>query len=102
VLWAYSLEALLPSFKTNLSNNPTNFKQRIGSSNSVQYFSIGTIKDKTLLVSMKRKGLDSYFNVWEVVCANNEKNRSQPRRGFGFMQAKNDWFKEYKVSVYLK
>lgn len=101
MLWAYSLEALLPSFKTNLPNNSTNAKQRISNSSSVQYFSVGTIKDKTLVVSMKRKGLDSYFNAWEVVHsvnANNEKGRTSSRRGFGFIQ-KNDWFKDHKVSI---
>ncbi|CAG8674479.1 4783_t:CDS:2, partial [Acaulospora colombiana] len=102
VLWAYSLEALIPSSSSSSSGNVhgSAVRQRLCSSNNVLYFNVGTIKDKTLLVYMRRKGIESHFKVIEpvhTVNASHEKSKSSATRRFGnLMSSRNDWFKEYK------
>ncbi|CAG8443691.1 6434_t:CDS:10 [Acaulospora morrowiae] len=99
VLWAYSLDALIPS--SNSSSHGSAVRQRLCNSNSnVQYFNVGTIKDKTLLIFMRKKGIESLFKVLEPVQnvgANSEKVKSSSsRRLGGLMSSRHDWFKEYK------
>ncbi|CAG8554215.1 4215_t:CDS:10 [Ambispora gerdemannii] len=98
LLLAYSLEVMIPS-----SNNPpaagaqaSKHPQRLSNNTNVLYFNVGTIKEKTFVVYMKKRGLESHFKVLEPVIAANGNERS---RGFGtrrFGLVKNDWFKEYK------
>ncbi|CAG8565035.1 14164_t:CDS:10 [Ambispora leptoticha] len=101
LLLAYSLEVMIPS-----SNNPqasgsqaSKHPQRLSNNANVQYFSVGTIKDKTLLIYLKKRSLESHFKVLEPIVAANSNERSRGLGGFGsrrFGLAKNDWFKEYK------
>ncbi|CAH1760049.1 14595_t:CDS:2, partial [Entrophospora sp. SA101] len=100
-LWAYSLESLITTTPTSSNDYNTFIRHRL-SNGHVNYFNAGKIKDKALIVFMKRKGLDSYFKTLEAVYSfdpTNEKyhhRSSISKKGFGFIQSKNEWFKEYK------
>ncbi|CAG8438590.1 10628_t:CDS:10 [Funneliformis caledonium] len=65
-LWAYSLESLIPSSTSTNTSGRTQTRQRLASSN-IQYFNVGTIRDRTFLVFMKKKGLESHFKVLEPI-----------------------------------
>ncbi|CAI2166631.1 17036_t:CDS:10 [Funneliformis geosporum] len=86
-LWAYSLESLIPSSTSNNTSGRTQTRQRLASSN-IQYFNVGTIRDRTFLVFMKKKGLESHFKVLEPIGTTGQRK--------GMFQMRNDWFKEYK------
>ncbi|KAL0090588.1 CNH domain-containing protein [Phycomyces blakesleeanus] len=63
VVYGYPLDTL----DTGSQNKPVErVPQRI--SQHVAYFSTGVIKGKTLLIVMKRKGMDSHFKAFEPVC----------------------------------
>ncbi|CAJ0750793.1 17261_t:CDS:2, partial [Entrophospora sp. SA101] len=64
-LWAYSLESLITTTPTSSNDYNTFIRHRL-SNGHVNYFNAGKIKDKALIVFMKRKGLDSYFKTLEA------------------------------------
>ncbi|KAI9023020.1 CNH domain-containing protein [Phycomyces nitens] len=70
--------------------------QRI--SQHVSYFSTGVIKGKTLLVVMKRKGMDSQFKAFEPVCGDlrDPKNAKFLTTKTSFLSKPPAWFKLYK------
>ncbi|CAJ0633769.1 15488_t:CDS:10 [Entrophospora sp. SA101] len=84
-LWAYPLEALIPSSLTaDFSQCAT--RQRISDSNNVSYFKVGTTKEKntgaekTLLVYMKKKNLNYNFSVLEPAINLNEVDGEEPKQ----------------------
>jgi RHO1 GDP-GTP exchange protein 1/2 len=102
MLWAYSLEAMIPPSAngSTTNNQASRHPQKVTQSTNVQYFGVGTIKDKTLLVYMKRRGLESHFKVLEPVIS--PQHASDKNRGLGaigsrrFGIGRTEWFKEYK------
>lgn len=54
-LWAYHIEALVPSGppRHNLNRTP----QKLNNHKDVQFFSVGTMNSRTLLIYMKKKGV---------------------------------------------
>lgn len=54
-LWAYHIEALVPSGppRPNLARTP----QKLNNHKDVQFFSVGTMNGRTLLIYMKRRGV---------------------------------------------
>ncbi|KAI0322785.1 Dbl-like domain-containing protein [Amylostereum chailletii] len=96
-LFAYHIEALVPSspHATNTSQTP----QKLNGSKDVHFFSVGTLGDRTLVIYMKKKGMDSIFRVLEpVVDKINEKTKAPISFGsrLGFRQTRSDWFRVYK------
>ncbi|GET57652.1 putative GDP/GTP exchange factor Rom2p [Rhizophagus irregularis DAOM 181602=DAOM 197198] len=88
-LWAYSLESLIPSSTNVNTSSRTQHRQRLSASNNIQYFNVGTIKDTTFLVFMKKRGLESHFKILEPIGTGGQRK--------GMFQMRNDnWFKEYK------
>ncbi|CAG8663994.1 30717_t:CDS:10, partial [Racocetra persica] len=73
-LWAFSLDAIIPSSSSGSSHNQP-YRQRLSANNNVQYFNVGVIKErnstkeKTLVVYMKKRGLESHFKALEPICA---------------------------------
>ena len=89
-LWAYSLESLIPSSSTNVNtSSKTQTRQRLAS-NNIQYFNVGSIRERTFLVYMKKRGLESHFKVLEPIGTGGQRK--------GMFQMRSDWFKEYKVT----
>jgi RHO1 GDP-GTP exchange protein 1/2 len=88
-LWAYSLESLIPSSTSVNTSSRTQARQRLSASNNIQYFNVGSIRERTFLVFMKKRGLESHFKVLEPIGTGGQRK--------GMFQMRSDWFKEYKV-----
>ncbi|KAK0214906.1 CNH domain-containing protein [Armillaria fumosa] len=96
-LFAYHIEALVPSSPT--SSHASQTPQKLNGSKDVLFFSVGMLQGRTLLIYMRRKGLESIFHVVEpVVDKINEKVKSTPAitSRFGFRTPKSDWFRHYR------
>ncbi|KAG6851701.1 hypothetical protein H0H87_012721, partial [Tephrocybe sp. NHM501043] len=52
-LFAYQVEALLPTGPQSQTNPPS---QKLNGKMDVQFFSIGNVQDRTLVIFMKKKG----------------------------------------------
>ncbi|KAF8316675.1 Dbl-like domain-containing protein [Clavulina sp. PMI_390] len=94
-LFAYHIEALVPTGPAGSA--PPREPQRLNKNRDVQFFSVGTLNDRTLIIYMKKKGLDSVFRVLEPVTekiAEKSKTSNFSRTIFG--SQKSEWFREYK------
>ncbi|KAF7317883.1 hypothetical protein MKEN_00876200 [Mycena kentingensis (nom. inval.)] len=94
-LFAYHIEALVPS--SPQSANASQTPQKLNG--NVQFFSVGTLLGRTLVIFMKRKSVDSIFHVVEpIIDKINERPKAPAGIGsrFGFRQPKADWFRSYR------
>nr|GAT55060.1 predicted protein [Mycena chlorophos] len=94
-LFAYHIEALVPS--SPQSANASQTPQKLNG--NVQFFSVGTLLGRTLVIFMKRKNTDSIFHVVEpIIDKINERPKAPAGIGsrFGFRQPKADWFRSYR------
>ncbi|KAJ7105112.1 Dbl-like domain-containing protein [Mycena crocata] len=94
-LFAYHIEALVPS--SPQSANATQTPQKLNG--NVQFFSVGSLLGRTLVIFMKRKNIDSIFHVVEpIIDKINERAKAPAGLGsrFGFRQPKSDWFRSYR------
>ncbi|KAF4610695.1 hypothetical protein D9613_007108 [Agrocybe pediades] len=90
VLFAYHLEALVPTTPGSVHASQT--PQKIHSKD-VQFFSVGVLNDRTLVIYMKKKGnSDSVFFAVEPVI---DKINQPPKAGYPFKK-KTEWFRQYK------
>jgi hypothetical protein len=64
VLISYSLEALVPTSSTGHDPKPP---QKLSGNRDVLFFSVGQLRDRTLLIYMKRKANESVFRALEPV-----------------------------------
>jgi hypothetical protein len=101
ILISYSLEALVPS-STGGAIQPRP-PQKLSGNRGVLFFGVGVLKDRTLLVYMKKKANESVFKALEPVI--NQPMASTGKSSGGlFTKIKNDmsknadWFRMYKVS----
>ena len=116
-LFAYHIEALVPSSPgaANASQTP----QKLSGNKDVQFFTVGHLSGRTLVIYMKKKNvrdfgpseskrlltcdalqLDSVFRVLEPVIGKiNEKTKAQPSIGsrFGLRSQRSEWFRVYRV-----
>jgi hypothetical protein len=69
-------------------------------SQHVQFFSCGKSMGRSLLVAMKRKGMDSHFKAYEPYCGDlrDPKNQKFLNNKTGFLGKAQPWFRLYKVS----
>ncbi|KAJ3805231.1 hypothetical protein F5876DRAFT_82008 [Lentinula aff. lateritia] len=79
-LFAYHIEALVPSSFQSASTSQV--PQRLNGNKDVHFFTVGTLHGRTLVIYMKKKGLDSIFRVLEPV-SEKIKERAKPPSGFG-------------------
>ncbi|EIN06223.1 Dbl domain-containing protein [Punctularia strigosozonata HHB-11173 SS5] len=98
-LFAYHIEALVPSSVQSVNNSQT--PQKLSGTKDVHFFSVGNLNGRTLVIYMKKKNLDSVFRVLEPVIGKiNEKTRPQAswttRLGVG--KQRSEWFRIYRVS----
>lgn len=100
VLISYSLEALVPSAHSNTS--ALRPPQKLSGNRDVLFFHVGVLKDRTLLIYMKKKANESVFRALEPIL--NAPRANEGKSGSGFFgkfgkDSKNtDWFRIYKVS----
>ncbi|CAO1627553.1 unnamed protein product [Parajaminaea phylloscopi] len=101
VLISYSLEALVPT-STGGTATPRP-PQKLSGNRGVLFFGIGVLKERTLLVYMKKKANESVFKALEPVV---NQPSAPPGKSAGslFTKLKNDmggkgadWFRMYKV-----
>ncbi|KAJ3983138.1 CNH domain-containing protein [Lentinula detonsa] len=96
-LFAYHIEALVPS--SFQSATTSHVPQKLNGNKDVHFFTVGTLHGRTLVIYMKKKGLDSIFRVLEPV-SEKIKERAKAPSSFGsrifVRSAKSEWFKIYR------
>ncbi|KAI0792219.1 Dbl domain-containing protein [Abortiporus biennis] len=96
-LFAYHIEALVPSSPQSAHTSQT--PQKLSGSKDVHFFSVGNLNKRTLVIYMKKKGLDSVFRVLEPVLGKiNERSETRQTFGsrFGLRSQRSDWFRVYR------
>ncbi|KAN0135929.1 CNH domain containing protein [Lactarius tabidus] len=88
-LFAYHIEALVP---TPQSANTTQTPQKLSGSKDVHFFSVGSLGGRTLVIYMKKKGLDSIFRVLEPVVGQINENAKAPV----LPSSRSEWFRIYR------
>ncbi|KAJ7809831.1 CNH domain-containing protein [Mycena leptocephala] len=92
-LFAYRIEDVIP---TSSANNIAPRPQKLY--NNVQFFRVGSLLDRTLVIAMQPKKCDSIFRVLEAVMDKNRKATERAHR-FSVRQTKSHWFKKHKHFV---
>ncbi|KAF8990664.1 Dbl-like domain-containing protein [Cyathus striatus] len=96
-LFAYHIEALVPS--SPHASHTSQIPQKLNGTKDVHFFSVGQLHGRTLIIYMKKKGLDSIFRVLEPV-GDKINERVKAPVGFGsrlgFRSAKSEWFRIYR------
>ncbi|KIJ55471.1 hypothetical protein M422DRAFT_151724 [Sphaerobolus stellatus SS14] len=95
-LWAYHIEALVPSSPPR--PNTTRAPQKLNNHRDVQFFSVGQLNGRTLVIYMKKKGNESVFHVLEPVVGKIAEKPKAPGT-FGrslFGSQRSDWFRPYR------
>ncbi|KAI0924365.1 hypothetical protein AcW2_005263 [Taiwanofungus camphoratus] len=96
-LFAYHIEALVPS--SPQSANTTQTPQKLSGNKDVHFFSVGSLNGRTLVIYMKKKGLDSVFRVLEPVVGKiNERAKAPQTFGsrLGLRSQRSEWFRVYR------
>ncbi|RPD64513.1 Dbl-like domain-containing protein [Lentinus tigrinus ALCF2SS1-7] len=96
-LFAYHIEALVPSSPQSAHTSQT--PQKLSGNKDVHFFSVGSLNGRTLVIYMKKKGLDSVFRVLEPVVGKiNERTKAPPTFGsrLGLRPARSEWFRVYR------
>ncbi|KAG6841126.1 hypothetical protein C0991_001695 [Blastosporella zonata] len=98
-LFAYHIEALVPTQPSNPHSQTAHVPQKLNGNKDVHFFSVGTLHGRTLIIYMKKKGLESIFRVLEPVGDKiNEKVKAPVGLGsrLGFRSTKSEWFRVYR------
>ncbi|KAI0058941.1 Dbl-like domain-containing protein [Artomyces pyxidatus] len=97
-LFAYHIEALVPS-SPHSANTSQQTPQKLNGTKDVHFFSVGSLGGRTLVIYMKKKGLDSVFRVLEPVVGKiNEKAKAPVSLSsrLGLRQPRSEWFRVYR------
>ncbi|KAG8896511.1 hypothetical protein FRB99_008857 [Tulasnella sp. 403] len=80
------------------STAPGRTPQKLNGTKDVQFFSVGTLNGRTLIIYMKKKGLDSVFRVLEPVIGKiTEKAKNPGTFGRSFFGgSRSEWFRVYR------
>ncbi|ESK83843.1 signal transducer [Moniliophthora roreri MCA 2997] len=95
-LFAYHIEALVPT--SPHTPHTSQVPQRLSGNKDVHFFSVGQLHGRTLVIYMKKKGLDSIFRVLEPV-GDKINERAKAPTGLGsrfFRPNKSEWFRIYR------
>ncbi|THG98759.1 hypothetical protein EW026_g3491 [Hermanssonia centrifuga] len=96
-LFAYHIEALVPSSPQSAHTSQT--PQKLSGNKDVHFFSVGNLNGRTLVIYMKKKGLDSVFRVLEPVVGKiNERAKAPQTFGsrLGLRSQRSEWFRVYR------
>ncbi|KAF9269288.1 Dbl homology domain-containing protein [Marasmius fiardii PR-910] len=95
-LFAYHIEALVPT--SPQTSHTSQVPQRLSGNKDVHFFSVGQLHGRTLVIYMKKKGLDSIFRVLEPVGEKiNERARAPTGLGSRFFRPnRSEWFRIYR------
>ncbi|KAL6309388.1 Dbl-like domain-containing protein [Sparassis latifolia] len=100
-LFAYHIEALVPSSPHSAHTSQT--PQKLSGNKDVHFFSVGSLNGRTLVIYMKKKGLDSVFRVLEPVVGKiNERAKAPQTFGsrLGLRSQRSEWFRVYRVAPF--
>ncbi|KAG0170066.1 RHO1 GDP-GTP exchange protein 2 [Apophysomyces sp. BC1034] len=92
-LMAYALDALDPTAPIKPADRPN---QRIAQ--HITYFNAGVCNNRTLVIAMKKRGMDSHFKAFEPVCGDlrDPGNAKFLTTKTSFFSKAPVWFKTYK------
>jgi len=96
-LFAYHIEALVPSSPHSAHTSQT--PQKLSGNKDVHFFSVGSLNGRTLVIYMKKKGLDSVFRVLEPVIGKINERAEAPRTfgsRLGLRSQRSEWFRVYR------
>jgi len=96
-LFAYHIEALVPSSPQSPHTSQT--PQKLSGNKDVHFFSVGNLNGRTLVIYMKKKGLDSVFRVLEPVIGKINERAEAPRTfgsRLGLRSQRSEWFRVYR------
>ncbi|KAH9839689.1 Dbl-like domain-containing protein [Rhodofomes roseus] len=96
-LFAYHIEALVPSSPQSVNTSQT--PQKLSGNKDVHFFSVGNLNGRTLVIYMKKKGLDSVFRVLEPVVGKINERAEAPRTfgsRLGLRSQRSEWFRVYR------
>ncbi|OSX64043.1 hypothetical protein POSPLADRAFT_1179647 [Postia placenta MAD-698-R-SB12] len=96
-LFAYHIEALVPSSPQSAHTSQT--PQKLSGNKDVHFFSVGTLNGRTLVIYMKKKGLDSVFRVLEPVIGKINERAEAPRTFSSrimLRSQRSEWFRVYR------
>ncbi|EIW59849.1 Dbl domain-containing protein [Trametes versicolor FP-101664 SS1] len=96
-LFAYHIEALVPSSPQSAHTSQT--PQKLSGNKDVHFFSVGNLNGRTLVIYMKKKGLDSVFRVLEPVVGKINERTDAPRTfgsRLGLRSQRSEWFRVYR------
>lgn len=99
VLISYSLDALVPSA---FSENDPRPPQKLSGNRDVMFFAVGRMKERTLLVYVKKKPNESVFRALEPLAVGARGDSESSGHGglfsrFGGNSKTSGWFREYKT-----
>ncbi|KAI8377728.1 CNH domain-containing protein [Radiomyces spectabilis] len=92
-LYAYALDPLDPTLSKKTDERPS---QKIAQ--HVSYFNAGICNNRTLVIAMKKRGMDSHFKAFEPICGDlrDPKNAKFMTSKSSFFHKAPSWFKVYK------
>ncbi|KAL0576451.1 Rho guanine nucleotide exchange factor [Marasmius crinis-equi] len=97
-LFAYHIEALIPSSPSGQYASQT--PQKLSGKQDVHFFSVGTVRGRTLVIYVKKKSTESMIYAVEPIIDKIKGMTKAPAGGlgsrFGFRTPKSDWFKPFK------
>ncbi|KZT00585.1 Dbl domain-containing protein [Laetiporus sulphureus 93-53] len=96
-LFAYHIEALVPSSLQSAHTSQT--PQKLSGNKDVHFFSVGSLNGRTLVIYMKKKGLDSVFRVLEPVVGKINERAKAPQTfssRLGLRSQRSEWFRVYR------
>ncbi|PCH44559.1 Dbl homology domain-containing protein [Wolfiporia cocos MD-104 SS10] len=96
-LFAYHIEALVPTSPQSAHTSQT--PQKLSGNKDVHFFSVGNLNGRTLVIYMKKKGLDSVFRVLEPVTGKINERAEAPRSfgsRLGLRTQRSEWFRVYR------
>lgn len=101
-LYAYALQGLDPNATPPNQSNNNNQRPSQKIAQHISYFHAGVCNNRTLVVAMKKRGMDSHFRAYEPVCGDlrspqNLKYLTVKSGLFGSKQPP-PWFHIYKVN----
>jgi hypothetical protein len=73
--------------------------QKLSGAKGVHFFSVGNLGGRTLVIYMKKKGMDSVFCLLEAVVGQiNERSRAPASLSarHSFQSQRSDWFRTYR------
>lgn len=94
-LYAYDIASLVPSNLVCLSTRPNGHYQKLSGDKDIDFFRVGCVSHRTMVIYGKRKNLDTIFYAFEPAIGTVGERTKEPT-SVNLSSHKNDWFVLYK------